>query len=96
MIGICATIRIQDGKAVEFEQLFSDLSAKVKANEAGCLFYQLTKSRREAHTYKVFELYRDQAAVETHMGSEYFKATSKLLRGLMDGAPDIELLDTVD
>ncbi|HMP63292.1 MAG TPA: antibiotic biosynthesis monooxygenase, partial [Phenylobacterium sp.] len=45
MIGVVATLKVQDGKGGEFEQVFKDLMAQVKANEPGCLAYQPTKSR---------------------------------------------------
>lgn len=96
MIGVVATIKVQDGKGGEFEQIFRDLTAKVKANEPGCLVYQLTKSRTEPNTYKVLELYRDQDALTQHGGSDYFRAASKAMGAHMDGRANIELLDSVD
>ena len=47
MIGIVATIKVQDGKNAEFEKVFLDMAAKVKANEPGCLLYQLTRTVRD-------------------------------------------------
>lgn len=96
MIGIVATIKVQDGKGGDFEQIFRDLSAKVKANEPGCLMYQLTKSRTEANTYKVLELYRDQDALTAHGGSDYFKAAGRQMGACLGGAPTIEYLDAVE
>ena len=43
MIGVVAKLSIQPGKEAEFEQTGRDLMAKVKANEPGCLTYQLYK-----------------------------------------------------
>ena len=50
MIGVIAKLTIQDGKNEQFEQVAKDLMAKVKANEPGCLTYQLYKSKKEANT----------------------------------------------
>ena len=36
-IGVIATIRIQDGKAAEFEAFASELAGRVRANEPGNL-----------------------------------------------------------
>jgi len=47
MIGIVAVLKIQDGKAEEFEGVFRELSLKVRANEKGNLLYQLTRSRAD-------------------------------------------------
>lgn len=96
MIGLVATIKVQDGKGAEFEQIFRDLTAKVKANEPGTLVYQLTKSRTEANTYKVLELYRDEEAMKQHGGSDYFKAAGRAMGAVMDGRPHLDYLDAVE
>jgi quinol monooxygenase YgiN len=95
MIGIVATIKVQDGKGPDFESVFLELAAKVKENEAGNLLYQLTKSRAEPTTYKVLELYRDQDALIAHGGSDYFKEIGRKMGAFMAGRPEIEYLDTV-
>lgn len=95
MIAIVATMRVVEGKNADFERVFGGLSEKVRANEPGCLLYQLTKSRKDASTYKVLEIYKDQAAVDAHAGSDYFKAGFGEMRSLLDGRADIELLDAV-
>ena len=95
MIGVIATMKIQDGKAAEFEQTFADLSAQVKANESGCVIYQLTKSRTDPNTYKVLELYASQDDLKAHGQSEYFKAAGPKLGAVLAGRPEIEYLDAV-
>jgi quinol monooxygenase YgiN len=94
-IGIVATIKVQDGKGADFEAVFKDLSAQVRANEPGCLMYQLTKSRADPNTYKVLELYTDQDAVTHHSGTDYFKAAGPKMGPCLAGRPDVELLDGV-
>ncbi len=95
MIGIVATLKVQDGKGAEFEAVFADLSAKVRANEPGCLLYQLTKSRADPNTYKVLELYKDQDALSHHGQTEYFRAAGPKMGPCMAGRPEIEYLDAV-
>jgi quinol monooxygenase YgiN len=95
MIGIVATLTIQDGKHAAFEAAFKDLAAQVKANEPGCLVYQLTKSRTEPNTYKVLELYASEEAAKHHGGSAHFKAGGALLAPSLAGRPEIEYLDAV-
>jgi quinol monooxygenase YgiN len=94
-IGIVATIKVQDGKGDEFEAVFRDLSAQVRANEPGCLMYQLTKSRADPNTYKVLELYTDQDAITHHGGTEYFRAAGPKMGPCLAGRPEIETLDGV-
>ena len=95
MIGVIATMKIQDGKSDDFEQTFRDLAAQVKANESGCIAYQLTKSRTDPHTYKVLELYASQDDLKAHGQSEYFKAAGPKLGAVLAGRPEIEYLDAV-
>jgi quinol monooxygenase YgiN len=95
MIGVIAILKIQDGKAGEFETFFTELAKQVRANEAGNIAYQLTKSRTEPNTYKVLELYKDQDALTHHGGTDYFKAAGAKFAAVLGGRPEIEYLDGV-
>ena len=95
MIGVVATLRVQDGKAEEFEKVFTALAAEVRANEPGNIAYQLTRSRTEPNTYKVLEIYQDEDALKAHGGSAHFKAAGPALGGVLAGRPDVEYLDGV-
>ena len=94
-IGVVATIKIQDGKAEEFEAFFKDLAQQVRANEPGNIAYQLTKSRNEPNTYKVLELYKDEDALKAHGASDHFKAAGPKWGPVLAGRPDVEYLDGV-
>ena len=96
MIGVVAVLKVQPDKTADFEKVFLDLAAKVKANEPGCLMYQLTRSKIEAGTYKVLELYASEEALKAHGGSDYFKAAGAAMGPLMAGRPEIEYLDAVE
>ena len=96
MIGVVATLKVQVGKAAEFESIFTALAKEVRANEPGNLFYQLTKSRTEPGTYKVLELYKDADALKHHSGTDYFKAAGAKMGPCMAGRPEVEYLDAVD
>ena len=94
-VGIVATIKVAEGKNAEFEEIFTALAKQVRANEPGCLMYQLTKSRTDPQTYKVLELYKDQDAVTHHGGTEYFKAAGPKMGPCMGGRPEIDYLDGI-
>jgi quinol monooxygenase YgiN len=94
-IGVIATLKIQDGKAAEFEAFFTELAGQVRAKEPGNLAYQLTRSRTEPNTYKVLEIYKDQEALAHHGGTDYFKAAGAKFGAVLGGRPDIEYLDGV-
>jgi quinol monooxygenase YgiN len=96
MICVVTSVRVQEGKAEAFEQLFLRMAAKVKANEPGVLVYQLTRSRTEPNSYKMLEFYRDQAAFEEHAAAEYFQASMGDLASLIAAEPQVEFLDPVE
>ena len=95
MIGVVAVIRAKEGREAEFEAAFAEMTAKVKANEPGNKMYQLTKSRSEPRTYKVLEMYDDQTAFDAHGSSDHYKEGGRKLRDLVEGRPEVELLDAV-
>jgi len=95
MIGLVATLKVQDGRNAEFEAVFGELSAKVRANEPGNTLYQLTRSRTDPNTYKVLELYKDQDALSAHGQTDYFKELGRKMGPCMAGRPEIEYLDAV-
>jgi quinol monooxygenase YgiN len=94
-IGVIATLKVQSGKGQEFEQVFGDLAAQVRANEPGNKLYQVFKSRKEADTYVVMEVYQDQPALEAHGKSDHFKAAGPKLGPTLAGRPDIHYLDSI-
>ncbi|HEV2366150.1 MAG TPA: putative quinol monooxygenase [Caulobacteraceae bacterium] len=96
MIGIVATLKVQEGKGAEFEAVFKELAAAVRKNEPGNQLYQLTKSRAEPNTYKVLELYKDQEALTAHGSTDHFRELGRKMGPCMAGRPEIEYLDTVD
>ena len=96
MIGVVATLKVQGGKEGDFEGTFKDLMAKVKANEPGCLTYQLYKSKKEENTYIVMEQYASQDALDAHGKTEYFQAAMPGIGGCLAGAPDIQYYDIVE
>ena len=96
MIGILATLTVQDGKGEELEAVFRELAPQVRANEPGNVLYQLTKSRSEPNVYRVLELYKDQAAIAAHGSTDYFKAASPKMGACLAGRPTIEMLDAID
>ncbi len=95
MIGLIAKLQIQDGKSEEFEAFASELARQVRANEKGCVAYQLAKSRTEPNTYTFIELYTDQDALTLHGTTPYFKAAGPKFAAVLAGAPQIEHMDVV-
>jgi len=95
MIGVVAILKVRDGQNGEFETIFAELAAKVRANEPGNLVYQLTRSRADVNTYKVLELYKDQESLTAHGGTDYFRELGRKLGPCMAGRPEVEYLDAI-
>jgi quinol monooxygenase YgiN len=94
-IGVIATLQVQDGKGEELEAVFGELAPQVRVNEPGNKLYVLHKSREDANTYVVLEIYDDQAAIEAHRNSNHFKAAGPKLGACLAGRPDVKFLDAV-
>ncbi len=92
-VGVIATLTVAEGKNAEFEAVFAELSATVNANEPGNEFYSLTRSKANPQIYKVLERYVDQAALDAHGKTDYFRAAGPKLAPCLAAAPDIEYLD---
>ena len=94
-LGLLATITVQEGKNAEFEKVFLELAAQVRANEPGNIFYILHRSKSNPQVYKVMEQYQSAEALEAHGKADYFRQANKLLGTMVAAAPEIEVLDTV-
>ena len=71
-----------------------ELVAKVNANEPGCKLYALHRNEA-AGTYVFMERYTDQAAVEAHRATDYFKALGRKMGEYMDGRADVVRLTEI-
>jgi quinol monooxygenase YgiN len=92
-VGVIATLTVAEGKNAEFEAVFSELAASVRANEPGNEFYSLTQSKTNPQVYRVLERYVDQTALDAHGKTDYFLAAGPKLAPCLAAAPDIEVLD---
>ena len=72
MIGVIATLKIKEGKGAEFEAIAKQLVEKVNANEEGVVYYDLYK--QDDTTYVFLERYKDQAALDVHRKTDYYKS----------------------
>jgi quinol monooxygenase YgiN len=96
MIGVVARLKIREGQEQAFEEAAKDLMAKVKANEPGCLTYQLYKAKGSGNEYIFMEQYASSDALKAHGQTDYFKAAGPKLGATLAGAPQIEYFDIVE
>ena len=95
MLGVVATLKVKPGMEKEFEAVAKELVAKVNANEPGCKLYALHHGE-QPQTYVFMERYADQAAVEAHRATDYFKALGRKMGEYMDGRAEIQRMREVE
>lgn len=93
MIGVVAKLNVKAGMEAEFEDVFLTLSEAVRANEPGCLLYQLCKD--PDGNYVVLEMYESEEALAAHGQSEHFKAAGAGFKGKMGGPPEVTRMPAV-
>lgn len=99
MLGIVATLRVKPGMEKEFEAVAKELVAKVRANEPGCALYALHRrddGGEPPSTYVFMERYVDQAAVDAHRATEYFKGLGRKMGEYMEGRAEVLRLREVE
>jgi quinol monooxygenase YgiN len=90
MIGIVATLKIKPGMEKDFVAVAKELVAKVRAGEPGCTLYALHHGE-QPNTYVFMERYVDQAAVDAHRATDYFKALGRKMGEFMEGREVLRL-----
>lgn len=70
---ILARIYIKPGKESEFIESFREMEDNSNKEE-GCLFYKLYQDPDDKSAFIVVERYKNQAAIDFHFGTDYFKA----------------------
>ena len=94
MIVLIALLKAQKGKEKKVEDILRGMVLSVQ-NEKGTLKYILHRSRKDPTEFLFYEEYVDQAALDFHGGTSYFKDLVKNLNGLLDGAPKELFYDAV-
>jgi len=88
---IVAHINVKPESAADWEASFAKQGQTVFDNEPGCLLYQLAKDPKKPGAYTVMEIYKDDAAVKTHMAN--LKKNADPAQGkMMDGRPELHLM----
>jgi quinol monooxygenase YgiN len=95
MLGVVATLKIKPGMEKDFEAVAKELVAKVNANERGCTLYALHRAEAPG-TYVFMERYADQAAVDAHRATDYFKTLGRKMGEYMDGKAEVLRLREVE
>jgi quinol monooxygenase YgiN len=89
---ITARVYIKPGKEAEFiEAAKSIIEASNK--EEGCTGYMLYQEPYERTNFIFVETYRNQAAVDFHFSTDYFKEFGTKIAGLVSKPAEIKVID---
>ena len=94
MIILTAMLKAKPGKEKQVEGILKGMIPKVQ-NEKGASKYILHKSKEDKSQFFFYEEYTDQAALDLHNSTPYFKELGKNLTGLLDGEPIAVFYDVV-
>ena len=94
-IGLIVRLKVNPGKGPEFEAAFARQAAGVRANEKGNKLYQLVRSREDADSYVVMELYDSQADLDAHRTAQHMVDNRPNMAGLVAPGTTIEVFDAV-
>jgi quinol monooxygenase YgiN len=92
MISIIAKLPIQDGKAEQAIEMFTDMLKKV-ATEEGTILYSLNRKASDPNTLVVIERYKDKDALTAHSSAAHFKEFSAKLGTVLAGKPEITVME---
>lgn len=70
---LVARYYVKAGKGDEVEAALKRMTSLVHEQEPDCLFYQAHRWRENPDVFLLYEQYQDEAALETHRNTPYFK-----------------------
>lgn len=88
---IIAKLSVKPEKIREFTEVAKEMIGKSNT-ESGCSFYQLYQNPFDNSKFVFVEEYNNQAAVDAHFATDYFKAFGPKIGDLIIGAPEIKVI----
>lgn len=95
MIGVIATLPIQEAKMNEAIDLIKKLMVGV-AREEGTMSYTMNRDKAKPNTIVIMERYKDKAALDHHSSTPHFKAFFKEIGACLAGKPEISVMEEID
>lgn len=88
MIFIAVKFTIRPERSDEWLSLVDEFTQATRG-EAGCLFFEWSRSVDEPHQFVLLEAFRDADAGGAHVGSDHFKAAMAWMPDVVARKPDI-------
>ena len=96
IVTVLARFEMLEGKEIQAFAVFQRMADEVKANEPGCLMYAITRGQVNPREVYVYEMYKNQEALNAHRKTEHMTDFRSASEGLLDrGSFNVELLDEV-
>jgi quinol monooxygenase YgiN len=90
MITFIVHLEVPSENAAAFEELMTGVAATSLEYEAGVAYYAFSKSVDDPQTYVVVEVYRDQAACDSHGNTAWVTESVPRMLNLITGMPRIQ------
>ncbi len=74
-LALIADFDVEPEACDAFQSLMRDHAAAALRDEEGCLQFDVAVARDDPNRVILYEVYRDQAALDTHMGSDRLART---------------------
>jgi quinol monooxygenase YgiN len=88
---IVAKLSVKPEKAKDFIEAAREMIEKSN-KESGCSFYKLYQDPYDNSKFVFVEEYKNQAAVDAHFATDYFKAFGPKIGDLIIGPPEIKIV----
>jgi quinol monooxygenase YgiN len=96
MVSLVVRMKMQEGKEEQALEQVRTLTKAVDANEPGALIYVYHRLQEEPSEIVILEVYKDDAAFQTHLQTEHMGAFRGKLQELFDlSQVKVERLDWV-
>jgi quinol monooxygenase YgiN len=90
-ITVIAKINALEGKRAELAAALQP-ALDAAQGEPGTLSYILLEDAADANALWMYEIYENQAALESHMGSDAFKALGPAIGSFLAGRPELNFV----
>ena len=90
-----ATLTVKDDKAADFEKLQAELSQLTHEHEPDTFVYDVIKHREKPGVYVVYARFKDEAAFDHHMQTEFHDRLVPPIMECLGGDMVLEFFDHV-
>ena len=92
MVKLIAHLHAQSAHADAVAAALLELAGPSRA-EAGCVMYDVCRSKADRNKLLVLEEWESQAALDAHMATPHFKAFVERIGSALAGEPELEFLE---